>query len=324
MNINRRTFLRTAGYAAVTSFSACLLDRRDKPTGDVRKKPNHLEKVLLIGIDGLRPDALQEAHTPHIDNLVAEGAYSFAARTGEYTISFPGWSNIFTGVWENKHGVFANPANDVRITANYGQYPSFFTRAKQYRSELTTASLVSWGSINDFIIRNLDRNIHHSYEKEKEGTDKHIAEDAALILRKENPDLMFVYLVNVDGAGHTHGYGSLDYLKSVEQTDAHVGRVIEALRQRPRHKQENWLTLLISDHGGKGKSHDGVGEEARRIPFIMHGPSVMPGEIIPAPTHAEVAPTVLTHLRIPVKDEWGLDGKVVGLRQEKGRPKIQY
>ena len=314
MNINRRTFLRTAGYAAVTSFSTCLLDCRDKSTGDVRKKPNHLEKVLLIGIDGLRADALREAHTPHIDSLLAEGAYSFAARTGEYTISFPGWSNIFTGVWENKHGVVANPGKGAQIIANYKRYPSFFTRAKRYYPKLNTMSLVSWGSINDFIIRDLNKNICHPYEKEKEEADTHIAEDAALILGKENPDLMFVYLVNVDGAGHTHGYDSLGYLKSIEQTDVYVGRVIEALKQRLHHKQENWLTLLISDHGGKGKSHDGVGEEARSIPFIMHGPAVQKGEILPVPTQVDIAPTILTYFGVPVREEWGLDGKVVGLK----------
>ena len=40
---------------------------------------------------------------------------------------------------------------------------------------------------------------------------------------------------------------------------------------------------------------------------------VKKGEIIPVPTHVDVAPTILKHLGIPIKPEWGLDGKVVGL-----------
>ena len=62
-------------------------------------------KVLMIGIDGCRPDALNLANTPNIDSLIDNGAYSLQAQTGDYTISGAGWSNTFTGVWENKHNV---------------------------------------------------------------------------------------------------------------------------------------------------------------------------------------------------------------------------
>ena len=33
--------------------------------------------VLVIGIDGLRPDAMQKAKTPNIDALIQNGAVSF-------------------------------------------------------------------------------------------------------------------------------------------------------------------------------------------------------------------------------------------------------
>ena len=33
-------------------------------------------KVLMIGIDGCRPDALNLANTPNIDSLIDNGAYS--------------------------------------------------------------------------------------------------------------------------------------------------------------------------------------------------------------------------------------------------------
>ena len=61
-------------------------------------------KVLMIGIDGCRSDALSQALTPNIDSIIAHGAYSLQAQTGNYTVSGAGWSNTFTGVWENKQG----------------------------------------------------------------------------------------------------------------------------------------------------------------------------------------------------------------------------
>ena len=42
-------------------------------------------KVLIIGIDGVRPDALQAAETPAIDALIANGCVAFDASASAYT-----------------------------------------------------------------------------------------------------------------------------------------------------------------------------------------------------------------------------------------------
>ena len=55
------------------------------------------KKVLLIGIDGCRPDALQTAVTPHLDRLILQGAFADDTQilgdraTENDTISGPGW-----------------------------------------------------------------------------------------------------------------------------------------------------------------------------------------------------------------------------------------
>ena len=72
------------------------------------------KKLLLIGIDGCRFDALRSANAPHLDGLIADGvAFEpiriFPERYREAdTISGPGWSSILTGVWADKHGVLDN------------------------------------------------------------------------------------------------------------------------------------------------------------------------------------------------------------------------
>ena len=48
------------------------------------KKEN---KVLIIGVDGSRPDAILKANTPNIDSLWKNGAYSFKAKTDEISFS---------------------------------------------------------------------------------------------------------------------------------------------------------------------------------------------------------------------------------------------
>jgi predicted AlkP superfamily pyrophosphatase or phosphodiesterase len=55
-------------------------------------------KVLVIGIDGCRPDALLNAKTPNIDQLWQNGAYSFKAKTDELSSSGICWTSMLTGV----------------------------------------------------------------------------------------------------------------------------------------------------------------------------------------------------------------------------------
>src|SRR5690348_2115646 len=101
------------------------------------------KRALIIGIDGCRPDALLAADTPHIEALIASGAFSAQAQTGEHTDSAPGWSHMLTGVWQTRHGVRDNSFAGSR----FEEYPHFFQRIKEWRSDLITASIVNWEPI---------------------------------------------------------------------------------------------------------------------------------------------------------------------------------
>ena len=66
--------------------------------------------VLVIGIDGLRPDALQAANTPAIDKMIDGGLSTMEAtiQRGGPSRSGPGWHSFMTGVGTEKHGVINN------------------------------------------------------------------------------------------------------------------------------------------------------------------------------------------------------------------------
>ncbi len=272
------------------------------------------EKVLLIGVDGLRPDALLQAATPNIDSLMAEGVYSLEARTGAHTITGPGWSNIFTGVWENKHGVKSNGIKDNSFAgANYRQYPTLISRLESHNQNFNTCVVASLDWITKLIITKADQKIYHPFEEEG---DRKVAETAAYLLEHRSIDVMFAYFGQVDMVGHDHGFSPEvhEYLLEIETIDHYVGMLMNAVKKRPAYGKERWLTILTSDHGGKGKSHDGVGEEAMKVPLIMHGPAVRKGEVLPVPTQVDIAPTILTYFGVPIQEEWCLDGKAIGLK----------
>src|SRR4051794_3262208 len=65
-------------------------------------------KILIIGMDGLRPDALLAAHIPNLRGLIAHGTFAANASADSITRSGPGWAGVFTGVWHDKNGVRSN------------------------------------------------------------------------------------------------------------------------------------------------------------------------------------------------------------------------
>ncbi|MGD8867308.1 MAG: alkaline phosphatase family protein, partial [Gemmatimonadales bacterium] len=98
------------------------------------------KKVLVIGLDGVRPDILAKTETPNIDALITVGAFSDSVTTRAQTISGPGWSSMLTGVWPEKHRVVSND-----FTSNdYADYPDFLTRLELVDRDLSTFAVVDW------------------------------------------------------------------------------------------------------------------------------------------------------------------------------------
>ena len=60
---------------------------------------NGVEHVVIIGCDGLSPDGIVKAKTPHQDDLMKRGAFTLHARGVLPTDSSPNWASMITGVW---------------------------------------------------------------------------------------------------------------------------------------------------------------------------------------------------------------------------------
>ena len=262
-------------------------------------------RVLLVGIDGCRPDALLAAKAPHLHGLIKDGAFSAKAQTGAFTVSAPGWSSMLTGVWHTKHGVRDN----TFAGAAFERYPHFFRRLKQVRPTAYTVSLTHWPGIATHIVRDAD--VSTLFPR-----DAQVADMALRVLRDRDPDVLFVHFDEVDGAGHKHGFHPTvpEYTRAVEQTDGYVGRLLEAVRARKNYAHEDWLVLVSTDHGGSEKDHGKDVPEHRTIFVIVSGPATARGAIEPPPGVVDVAATALAHLGVALDPKWDLDGKPVGLK----------
>lgn len=285
------------------------------PLRAIAQTPNPLnptKKVLIIGIDGLRPDALQKANTPNIDTLIENGCYSSQAKVGKNTVSGPGWSSMLTGVWSAKHGVTDNSFEN----RNFHAFPHFFTLAKQANPNLVTASFVSWMPLDEFLTTNENADFRFAHDYEDDG-DVILVAEAVRVLQNENPDLTFFYFADVDIAGHNHGFhpSSPQYIAEIQQVDAQIKQLLDAIENRHTYVKEDWLILLSTDHGGTLDGAHGRDEPKHRtIPYIASGHAASRVKIYPTPNVVDIPVTALTHLGINIDPSWGLDGKPSGLR----------
>jgi predicted AlkP superfamily pyrophosphatase or phosphodiesterase len=281
-------------------------------------------RVLFIGIDGCRRDALEAGKLPQLRSLIDGGALSVATNivgTREDkadTVSGPGWSNLLTGVWADKHGVLDNKFK----SPHYQEFPHFFRHVKEVFPAAYTCSYCTWEPIEKLILSAADDSHFFSAgskDPQYQAADEKCAAKAAEVLNDGDPDVMFVYLGNVDETGHKKGFHPSvpEYMQALQAVDTQIGTILAALHERPRYQDENWLVLVSTDHGGRGTNHGGgrSQNEVNTVFLIVSGDAAIRGPIEGRTDQVDVVATALAHLGVPLKLEWKLDGRAVGLKK---------
>jgi hypothetical protein len=301
----------------VLGVTSCTVPSSKPGSGEGPPSTELHKKVLLIGVDGVRPDTLAQAATPNIDALIANGAFSANARTGYPSVSGPGWASMLTGVWPEKHGVTSNKFEVKRFDA----YPDFLTRIESVRPELNTFVVADWLPLvsddhNGPIIGDAP-DVKFILDGGALGFAEADGRSVALAvnhLEISDPDAMFVYLGNPDEISHHFRSIGEEYRGAVELADEHVGRLVAAIKARPTYGQEDWLILVSTDHGRRPDGrHGGDTPAERTIFYLASGPSADVGILGGTPSIVDIPVTALAHLGIGIDPAWALDGEVLGL-----------
>jgi len=278
-------------------------------------------KVLYIGIDGCRFDAIQKADTPNLDALMKSGIHSGRCLIlGERykkndTVSGPGWSTIYTGVWADKHGVHDNDFKG----SNYGEYPHFFHRVKEAMPKARCVSFATWKPIKDRIVTDAD--VNEAWEDIFRTWPRYDASCTAAVVKEltdNDPTVVVFYLGNVDETGHKKGFHPSvpEYVAAVEQADRQVGEALAAVKGRKTYEQEDWLVVVTSDHGGEGTRHH-AGHDVPEILnsfLIVSGDAAQRGEFKEQVYLVDAVTTILNFLGIKIDEAWKLDGRAMGLK----------
>jgi hypothetical protein len=241
--------------------------------------------VVLISLDGLRPDDVTQAEArgikvPHLRALMAQGAYADGVVGVLPTLTYPSHTTLVTGVSPAEHGVSNNLTFDPQNRNQQGWYfyasdvrvPTLWQAA--HAAGLRTASIhwpVTVGAAG--IDANLPQIWHTGMPDDDKllaalatpgllprlqarlgayepGIDESVEGDAVRVrfaqaILADRPAFTTVYLAGIDHEEHRSGPGSPAADATIEKTDALVGALVISARAA----MPDVTIVVVSDHG---------------------------------------------------------------------------
>jgi predicted AlkP superfamily pyrophosphatase or phosphodiesterase len=282
-------------------------------------------KVLFIIIDGVPADVIERLDLPGIKAIADSNGYTRAYQggvKGTYsempTISAPGYNNLLTGVWANKHNVVDND-----IAAPNYNYWNLFRLAETKSNRYQTAVFSTWqdnrtkligegleeaGNIGlDYSFDGLEldtvRYPHDDGSLYIRKIDDAVVQDAAKYILDKGPDLSWIYLEFTDDMGHKFGNGP-EMDASVIHADSLIRVVWESVVRRQATFQEDWLVVVTTDHGRDaetGKDHGGQSERERTT-WIATNSKNLNARFHHNPGVVDIYPSICNHLKLPIPE----------------------
>lgn len=313
--------MRNLLYLAIFLIAAC----QNTPSTNETTPPENRKKAVFIILDGIPADVLEQVSTPVLDEIAGPRGYTHAYVGGDKgtynetpTISAPGYMDLLTATWANKHNVWGNYKQDP----NYN-YWNIFRIAEQHDTSLQTAIFSTWldnrtiligeGQSNagdfklDYAFDGFEKDTvrfpHDDDRKYILAIDELVTDEAGRYITEKGPDLSWVYLEFTDDMGHKFG-DSEEMYEAVRLADAQVGKVWKAIKAREA-QGEDWMIAITTDHGRdsiSGKDHGGQSLRERTTWMVTNADNLNQRYTDGAPPVIDITPSILRHMGIPLPE----------------------
>jgi len=283
-------------------------------------------KAVFIIVDGIPADVILKLNPPALAAIAKAGGFTQAyvgGTTGAYnqtpTISAPGYIDLLSGVWGNKHNVWDNDIaapnyhywNIFRIaeTVNPSLKTAVFSTWLDNRTKLIGEGLPASGNIKlDYAFDGLENDTakypHDKTRNYIRNIDDAVTTEAASYIASQGPDLSWVYLEYTDDMGH--GFGdSPQFYDAIRGADARIKKIWDATQLRQKKFNEDWLIVITTDHGrdaATGKNHGG--QSAReRTTWIVTDSKNLNVHFKQQPAIVDILPSICNHLNLAIPDD---------------------
>lgn len=281
-------------------------------------------KAVFVIIDGIPADVMERLKPSAMFNIAKVGGYARSYVGGEKggysetpTISAVGYNSLLTGTWANKHHVWGNYGKDIdSINYNYWHLFRFFKHQYPHKK---TAIYSTWEDNRTILLGSRTKGDTHfqpdfyydgleldtvRFPHDTAGyfyyeIDKAVAKKAATCIKKNAPDLSWVYLEYTDEMGHRHGNGHI-VDDAVLKMDTLIQPIWDAILYRQKNYKEDWVIYITTDHGREdnGYHHGGQTERERTTWIITNAKNLNTRFTKQQAAIVDILPSVARHLKI--------------------------
>ncbi len=246
-------------------------------------------RVVLVLVDGLRLDASQ--NMPRLNELRQRGA-DLSVRVGQPSLSYPSWTVIASGTWQEISGVTTNwYEGEVQVDTIF----------KAARDTGMPAVVVGGGGWKKLYGSHLTEFVKVPGPEDENAPPEAWAQMDSDSLRlairvlDDYPEgLILVYFGGTDELAHLYGGVSSQYLGEVQKVDEYIGRLVERL------DLEKDVLIVTADHGHVDiGGHGGWERPVLHVPLVMVGKAIRHGAYTER-LQADIAPTIAALLGIPI------------------------
>lgn len=249
------------------------------------------QKVILISIDGMRPDGFVNCNNPFIYEMMEIGSYTLEGCSVTPSVTLPCHMSIFHSVTPDRHGMTTNtympmvrPVSSLFEQINYAGGKS--------------AMYYGWEPIRDVARPGTLKHAEYIWAYTTENTDRLLTESAIKYIKKEKPDFVFLYMVETDEkGGHDNGWMTEPYLQCIYDAIENVKMVLDEVG-------DEYTVIVTADHGGHERMHGTELPEDMTIPMFFIGPSFEAGKKFSDIGLLDIAPTVAELMGVPRAREW--------------------
>lgn len=210
--------------------------------------------VLLIGLDGLRYDAIDRHDAPNLRALAARGTRPQHMISVMPSKTFVNFYSIATGLYPENHGMVSNSPWDREAEAFFSNRDGDAQNPFWWHGEAIWVAAENQGKRAHVMfwlgseVEGRRPTVWHPYEHERPYEER-VAEvlswfDAPV---EEQPDFAAVYFDHVDSVTHRNGVFTEAEGAAVARVDALVGMLVDGLTARGLLDRTN--IMIVSDHG---------------------------------------------------------------------------
>lgn len=248
-------------------------------------------KVILISIDGMRPDGFLSCGHPFIQEMMTRGAYTLSASSMQPSVTLPCHMSIFHSIPPQRHGTTTNlympPVHTIK-----GLFEQLSDAGR------SCAMFYGWEPIRDVARPGSLKHAQYIWSYARESVDQELTQRALDHIREDQPDFVFLYLVDTDEkGGHDNGWMTKAYLDRIHTAIGCVQSVMEACG-------EDYTIIVTADHGGHDRTHGTDTPEDMTIPMFFIGKDFTPGKLLEGVTLLDIAPTIARVMNVYPANGW--------------------